>query len=65
MLATTRFSGLCDRLKHPVTIKRDREVRRIDGSVAQVRGELGVEAGDTRCGRFELQVGSRICGWDL
>lgn len=60
MLAMTRQIGLCDRLKHPVTIERDREVWRICGSVAKVGGELGIEPGDTRRGRFELQVGSRI-----
>lgn len=65
MLAMTCFSGLCDRLEHPVTIERDREVRRIGGSIAEVGGELGVEAGDTSRGCVELQVGSRICGRDL
>lgn len=65
MLAMTRFSGLCDRLEYPMAIKCDREVRRICGSVAEVGGELGVEACDACCGRCELQVGSRICGWDL
>ncbi len=61
----TRFSGLRDRLEHPVTIERDREVRCIGGPVAEVCGELGVEAGDTHRGCIEVQVGTRICGWDL
>jgi hypothetical protein len=65
MLAMTRHIGLCDRLEHPVTIECDREVWCICGSVTKVGGELGVEPGDTRRGRFELQVGSRIYCWDL
>ena len=65
MLPMTCFSGPCDRLEYPVAIECYREIRRIGGSVAEVGGELGVEAGDPRCGCVELQVGSRISGGDL
>jgi hypothetical protein len=65
MLPMTCFSGPCDRLEYPVAIECDREIRRNGGSVAEVGGELGVEAGDPRCGCVELQVGGRISGGDL